>query len=210
MDLFTTVMICSMLPNNAMVNAVIKTDAGQNPLAVAVVRQAGQMQSTKKDFKNANEASNYAKQQLATGQHVNIGMMQIPSGWLDKLSNQGVHLDDLWLPCKNVAMGSDLINQAESYCATQGYHNVERDQCALSFYRTGDTKQGIDYAKQILSYAAAHPLSTKGFEIKPPPPIDYNVYISDASYELPVPNFLENKAQNTPATLEHNDDEPTN
>lgn len=187
MDLFTTVMICSMFHNNAVVNAIIQTDAQQNPFAVTVVSESGEAKSTQAHFKTAVEASSYAKKQLAAGNHVYMGMMQISSGWLDKLSKQGVQLDDLWFPCENVVIGSDLINQAEAYCATETHDTEARDQCALSFYRTGDSKKGIDYASQILTYAAAHPFNLKNSEIKPVAAIDYQAYGTD--YELPVPNF---------------------
>src|SRR5690606_35721853 len=117
-------------------------------------------------FSSRNQAAAYAKSQLAAGKHVSVGMMQIPSGWLDKLANAHIALDDIFFSCKNVAVGSDLLSQAESYCATQGYANEQLTACTLSFYHTGDMQKGSDYAQRILNYAAEHPFNSKNAALK--------------------------------------------
>ena len=185
MDLYTAIMICSMFHNNAITNAIIQNGSHENPLAVTVISQPGQPGAPQTDFKTVQEAASYTKQQLAAGNHVEIGMMQIPSNWLPLLDQQGVSIDDLFRSCKNIAVATDLLNQSEAYCTTLTDTNAEAHQCALSFYKTGDAKQGLDYAKQILAYAKNNPLQANPTNQK----IDYNDYLKFAGLALPPPSF---------------------
>lgn len=197
MDFLTTVMICSMFHANNTVNAIIQTGSHQNSLAITRMAQVGQPGQTMTDFKTPEEASAYAKSQLALGNHVNIGMMQIPSGWLNNLSQNGVSIDDLMLPCKNVAVATDLLNQSEAYCSTVTNSGNERDLCTLSFYETGDPKAGLAFAQQVLDYAAANPMKMiePGVEsphTPPNPTVDYNSVLEKSGLALPQPTFSQN------------------
>ena len=111
--------------------------------------------------------------------------MQIPSGWLDRLAKNGITLDDLLRPCKNIAVGTDLLNQSEAYCATRTDNAQERDTCALSFYKTGSTRDGVDYAQVILNYAAITPFQSNPASAK----VDYNAYLQSKAFRLPAPVF---------------------
>jgi hypothetical protein len=202
MDLITTIVICSMYHNNNIVNAIIQNGTGseQNPLAIGIVKQVGQPGKIKTDFKSSQEASDYAKAALAQGEHLEIGKMQIPSGWQSKLSQYGLTLDDLLFPCKNIAVASDLLNQAEAYCATITSAGTERDLCTLSFYKTGDPKAGLSYAQKILDYATAYPLTavTPGAmspHTPPNPAVDYNSVLAESGLVLPQPVFKKDDSE---------------
>ncbi|MCD6048187.1 MAG: conjugal transfer protein [Gammaproteobacteria bacterium] len=202
MDLLTTIMICSMYHNNNIVNAIIQNGTGheQSPLAIGIVKQVGLPAEIKTNFNSNQEASDYAKAALAQGSHAEIGKMQIPSGWLNNLSQYGVSIDDLLYPCKNVAVATDLLNQSEAYCATFTPEGNERDLCTLSFYKTGDPKSGLDYAHKILDYAVANPLATAvpgamGPHTPPNPAVDYNSVMAESGLVLPQPVFKEEDSE---------------
>lgn len=185
MDLLTTIMICSVFHTSAVTNAIIEQGSKEDPLAITTINSQDKTSTTHSKFKTASEAASYARQQLAQGNHIEIGMMQIPSGWLDKLSKQGVTLDDLLRPCRNIAVATDLLNQSEAYCATITDNSTERDQCTLSFYKTANPKDGLSYAHQILSYAKEHPAEASHVAQK----IDFDAYENDPNFALPKPNF---------------------
>jgi hypothetical protein len=193
MDLTTTIMICSMFHANVVVNAIIQNGSQAHPLAITKISQAG---TSTADFKKIQTAAQYAKTQLAQGNAIEIGMMQIPSGWLVPLSKNGLTLENLLRRCKNIAVATDLLNQSEAYCATFTDTGAQRDQCTLSFYKTGDPKAGLDYAKQILDYANANPLKmplTSAPVVNTTTAINYNSVLEDSSFALPKPIFSEDE-----------------
>lgn len=189
MDLLTTIAICSMFHSNATVNAIIQTGSKNQALAITTLSANNDLLAPLKNFKTLAQASDYAKQQLAQGNHVEIGMMQIPSGWLDPLSKRGISLDDLLMPCKNVVVGSDLLTQADAYCATQTSTPAAQARCALSVYKTGSVSKGLSYAEKILQYAAIHPvkISSKETHAADESELDY-----DTELALPIPDFAIN------------------
>lgn len=206
MDLPTTIMICSMFASNSTVNSMIINGSQDKPLAVTTVSAPGQPGVTKNDFKTVDDAVAYAKQQLASGLHVEIGEMQIPSGWLDTLNEEGITLEDLFYPCKNVSVATDLLNRSENYCASLTNVGVERDQCSLSFYKTADPNKGQAYAAQILNYAQANPFQLQSANQK----INYNAYLQGSGFALPVPSFADNPKQAQESSDDNDDNDDTN
>lgn len=163
---------------------MIETGSHANPLAITPYA-AGEPLATRLDFKTIEQAASFAQQQLSLGNRVDIGMMQIPSIWLDKINKRGVTLTDLLRPCKNLAVGSDLLNEAAAYCAHQVNTAGERDACALSFYKTSDIHAGAAYATSIESYAKTHPIASNPINL----PIDFDAWQDDPQQQLPRPTF---------------------
>ncbi len=186
MNLLTSIMICSMFYNSSIVNSMIQNGSAENPLMITVVTDSGKAGIKNGSFKTVPTALAYAKSQLAQGKHIEIGMMQIPSGWLETLDKQGVTLESLLRPCKNIAVASDLLDQAEAYCATSTNNDTERDTCALSFYKTGNKTEGLGYAKQIIDYATIHPFNKTNPSNQN---LNYNKLLQHSEYQLPTPGF---------------------
>jgi soluble lytic murein transglycosylase-like protein len=142
MDLITLIMACSVYTDNAIVNAMIQLNSSNAPLMVSGT-----------PYKTPAEALDVAKNLKEEGRPFAIGLMQIPSFWLE---DKPVSLSELLRPCKNVVLATQILNDAAVQC------NGET-ACALSTFKTGNAKDGIDYANQIIQYAADHPFV-------PPPP----------------------------------------
>ncbi len=151
MDLVTMIMICSLYRDNAITNAMVKVGSQNNPLQVTTVLADGPIITT--TVANPVAGAAYVNQQLAQGRDVYIGLMQIPSGWLEKYKDQA-SIVDLFRPCKNMAVATTILNHAAELCAKR----LNRDpRCDLAIYRTGhQTIAGQAYADRVLTYAAAH------------------------------------------------------
>ena len=184
MNLFTTIMICSVFHTNSITNAMIVTGSNANPLAITPI-VAGVAGETHNEFKTIDQAASFAAAQLKAGNQVAIGMMQIPSIWLDKINKRGISSRDLLRPCQNLAVGTDLLNEAEAYCATKSDNADERDDCALSFYRTSSPTDGLAYANSIQDYAKTHPIESNPINHQ----IDFDGWQSDPDKQLPNPSF---------------------
>lgn len=184
---------------------MIKTGSHEKPLAITPY-VSGKPAYTRTDFKSLTEAADFARQQMAAGNRVDIGMMQIPSIWLDKINKRGTSLEDLLRPCKNLAVGSDLLNEAMAYCSTQVNTEAERDQCGLSFYQTGSTTDGLSYAATIEAYAKAHPVESNPINHE----VDFDPWQDDPKKQLPAPTFNQEKAINSSAvTLDDSNTDET-
>ena len=149
MDLVTLVLACSLYSDNAIPYAMIETGSENNPLVVTV-------DSKPKQFKTELEAITYTQQQMAQGKIVNIGLMQVPSQWLPKV---GAHAADLFRPCKNLVVSTQIMNKAQLQCQTLAERNptLNIQTCMLSMYKTGNTQAGLTYADTVVNYAKKHP-----------------------------------------------------
>ncbi len=204
MNLFTAIMICSVFHTNSITNAMVMTGSNNNPLAITAVVN-GIRSKTRTDFKSEADALSYAQGQIASGNTVDIGVLQIPSLWLDKLTKRGISLNDLLKPCKNLAVGTDLLNEAEAYCASRTDSAGERDDCALSFYRTSSPTAGLAYATMIQAYAKAHPVKSNPINHQ----IDFEGWQSDPNRQLPTPTFGQSAAEPTSDSTDSSNEQNT-
>ncbi len=149
MDLITLVLACSLYSNNSIPYAMIETGSENNPLLVTVDNET-------KHFKTESEAIAYTQKQMARGKHVGIGLMQISSQWFPKV---GAHAADLFRPCKNLVVATQIMNKAQLQCQTLAERNptLNVPACMLSLYKTGNTQTGLVYASTVLNYAEKHP-----------------------------------------------------
>lgn len=157
MNLVTMVLACSLYPDNSITNAMVEVGSQNNPLTITITDNG---QSKTKTFKTETEALNYANKEIAQGHSVNVGLLQIPNSWIAKYpSSMGANVLGLLHPCKNMVVATDLLNDATEQCASV---DGDKTSCALSVYHTGSPTAGLDYAKQVIDYAVAHPF------VKPP------------------------------------------
>lgn len=157
MNLVTMVLACSLYPDNSITNAMVEIGSQNNPLTITIAENG---QAITKTFKNEADATSYVNKQIAQGHNVNIGLMQIPNNWITKYpASMDASVSGLFRPCKNMVVATDLLNDATEQCAS---NEGDKTACALSVYHTGSPTAGLDYAKQVMAYADAHPF------IKPP------------------------------------------
>jgi hypothetical protein len=149
MDLVTLVLACSLYANNTIPYAMIQTGSENNPLRVT---SGGET----KHFKTESEAITYTQTKIAQGKTVDIGLMQVSSQWLPEI---GAHAADLFRPCKNVVIATQIMNTLQLKCQSLAEHNptLNKQACMLSLYKTGNTQNGLVYANNVEKYAEKHP-----------------------------------------------------
>jgi type IV secretion system protein VirB1 len=160
MDLVTLVLACSLYADNSIPYAMIQTGGGNNPLQVSV-------DNITKRFKEESAATQYTQQQITQNKTVNIGLMQISSQWLTVFS---VRPSELFRPCKNMVIATQIMNKLYLQCQRLAEHNAALNvqTCMLSLYKTGNAQTGLTYANQVIDYAAKHPFSVLAEKARDP------------------------------------------
>lgn len=193
MNLVTMILACSLYPNNSITNAMVQVGSNNNPYTISTIITDGQTNT--KTFKTAATAVSYASAEIAKGQNINVGLLQIPESWLAKYpASMDASLSGVMRPCKNMFIATDILNQATEQCA--GQTGDDKTACALSIYHSGSPTAGLDYAKQVMAYAAEKPF------IKPPSVLEQ---VSDSSNPEPITNAnnngtTDNNGENTAST----------
>lgn len=151
MDLVTMVLACSLYADNSIPYAMIQTETQNNPLVVTVDGHT-------KTFKTIPAAIQYTNAQIKLGKNLEIGLMQIPSRWLPGI---GAHASDLFRPCKNLVVATQILEKLRLQCQSLAANNPNTDiqACVLSLYKTKNLQNGLPYAYQIVQYAKLHPFN---------------------------------------------------
>lgn len=149
MDLVTLVLACSLYADNSIPYAMIQTGTQNNPLVVTVDNDT-------KTFKTIPAAVQYAHTQIALRKNVEMGLMQIPSRWLPEI---GAHTSDLFRPCKNLVVATQILEKLRFKCQSMAANNPTFDiqPCVLSLYKSKNFQNGLTYASQVIEYAKIHP-----------------------------------------------------
>lgn len=177
MNLVTMVLACSLYPDNSITNAMVEVGSQNKPLTITISDDG---QNTTKTFKAEAEALSYVNKEVAQGHAVNIGLLQIPNSWIAKYpASMGASAAGLLHPCKNMVVATDLLNDATEQCASI---DGDKTACALSVFHTGSPTAGLDYAKQVIDYAVAHPF------VKPPSILEQVPVTADNSNGSTVTN----------------------
>jgi len=148
MDLVTMVLACSLYADNAIPYAMIQTETQNNPLVVTVDGHT-------KIFKTIPAAVQYTNTQIGQGKNPEIGLMQISSRWLPTI---GAHASDLFRPCKNLVVATQILEKLRLQCQSLAINNpnMNTQACVLSRYKTKNFQNGLPYARQIIQYAKLH------------------------------------------------------
>jgi hypothetical protein len=151
MDLVTLVLACSLYADNSIPYAMIQTGTQNNPLVVTV-------EGHTKIFKTIPAAVQYTRTQSALGKNLEIGLMQISSRWLPGI---GAHTSDLFRPCKNLVIATQILEKLRLQCQSIAANNPNTDiqSCVLSLYKNKNRQNGLPYAHQVIQYAKIHPFN---------------------------------------------------
>lgn len=151
MDLVTLVLACSLYADNSIPYAMIQTGTQNNPLVVTV-------DGNTKTFKTIHAAVQYTHTQIALGKNLEIGLMQISSRWLPGI---GAHPSDLFRPCKNLVVATQILEKLRLQCQSIAATNPNTDiqSCVLSLYKSKNLQNGLFYANQVIQYAKIHPFN---------------------------------------------------
>jgi type IV secretion system protein VirB1 len=154
MDIVTMILACSLYPDNSIVNAMAQTSSHDKPFIVTVSNGAGIDSGVGNSFASAEQAARYATEQIKQNHTIDIGLLQIPSLWLKHYQTIPA---ELFLSCKNMALATKLLNDAETKCSQMS--NTDTRACALSMYKTDSPTAGLAYASTVINYAKNHPFS---------------------------------------------------
>jgi hypothetical protein len=149
MDLVTLVLACSLYTDNSIPYAMIQIGTHNNPLVVTV-------DGDTKTFKTIPAAVQFTRNQIALGKTLNIGLIQISKQWLPEI---GAHASDLFRPCKNLVVATQILEKLRLQCQSIAANNPSTDiqACVLSLYKTKNPQNGLAYAHQVMEYAKIHP-----------------------------------------------------
>lgn len=148
MDLITLVLACSLYADNSLPYAMIQTGSENDPLVVTVDNHT-------KHFKTESSAMDYTQKQIMQGKTIYIGLMQLSSDWLSKIKAPP---EELFRPCKNVVIATQIMNTLHVQCQTRVKQNptLNIQTCMLSMYKAGTPQIGLTYAHQVMDYANKH------------------------------------------------------
>ena len=153
MDLMTMLLACSLASDNSITQAIVDLGSQNKPLMVSV---AG---GETKTFPTEATATAFVNSELQQGHSIKLGLMQIPSRWLEPYH---LSMNDIFKPCKNMVVATRILNDMHNECFAMKRSPPITDMqaCALSMYETGDPQQGLEYANKIMTQAKAHPYVT--------------------------------------------------
>jgi hypothetical protein len=190
MDLVTMILACSLYNDNSIANAMAQVGSQNNPLTVTV--EEGET----KTFPDPQQATQFVIQEMQRGHTVDIGLMQIPSFWLKQFA-ANTHIEELFLPCRNMVLATKILNAAEEKCAQIPSTAVSDLQtCALSIYKTNDETGGTAYAHAVLDYAASNSFHVIKQEAEAKNPAGFHMIPGDA----PTTSTTKDAASINPAT----------
>lgn len=164
MDLVTLVLACSLYADNSIPYAMIQTGTQNNPLVVTV-------DDDTKTFKTIPAAVKYTHTQIALGKNLEIGLMQIPNRWLPEI---GAHASDLFRPCKNLVVATQILEKLRFKCQSIVANNptIDIQSCVLSLYKRKNLQNGLTYATQVIEYAKIHPFNELAEKARDPGMLD--------------------------------------
>ena len=152
---------CAPSAPASIVEAIIRTESGFNPLAINVNRgfKLARQPASRK------EAEAWARWFLANGHNFDSGLMQINSANLEKL---GLTPETVFDVCENIRAGATLFT--ENYSRASAAFGPGRTSLvsALSAYNTGDFSSGIrnGYVSKVVQNVRA--ANTDEAEVIPP------------------------------------------
>lgn len=126
---------CAAQVQPTIVNAIVKTESNFNPFAIGINKGAGRLS---KQPTNYTEAVTTAKQLLARGANIDMGLAQINSSNMTWL---GLTVEMAFHPCHNLQAMQTVYLHCLQQAKKGGQGTLE--QRAWSCYNTGNTKRGF-------------------------------------------------------------------
>lgn len=128
-------MACAPMVAPETIQQVIHVESKGDPLAINVNK--GRLARKPTD---AADAATLAKEYIAQGYTVDLGLMQVNSS---NLSALGYRVEDMFEPCKNIAAGARVLS--DFYASAKPKHDNEQAalRAALSAYNTGNFINGF-------------------------------------------------------------------
>ncbi|WP_305812893.1 lytic transglycosylase domain-containing protein [Photobacterium leiognathi] len=139
----------------AMIQKIIKVESNNNLLAINVNKKAGHKPKYKQP-KTKADAIQLANYYIRLGHSVDLGYMQVNS---NNLKKYGVTVNDMFNPCKNIAVGSTILLHAYQRALKSKREPQVALRHALSIYNTGNMTYGFKngYVKKYTGLSTVTP-----------------------------------------------------
>lgn len=133
----TLITQCASQTPSYVAHAIIKTESSYNPFAIGVNKNGKSVGGYKKP-KTYNEAVVLAKQLIANGNNIDLGLAQINSANLPRLN---LTVESVLNPCTNLSAMQYILSGCFQSAGNNGYG--DKIQRAFSCYNTGNHKKGF-------------------------------------------------------------------
>ena len=182
---------CSPQVHPAIVNAIVKTESSFNPFAIGVNKGVGWLSRQPTSY---TEAVQTAKQLLARGANIDLGLGQINSANLNWL---GLSVEQVFNPCANLQALQYVYLHCYDKAGSSGFG--DRMQRAFSCYNTGNAKKGFSngYVAKVTSNFNR---LINTFSSQPIPPFDINHQTQSANTLKNTPTIAHNQRKSKNGT----------
>lgn len=120
------------------VQAIVQVESQGDPIALASNRPGGAARLNPVDLA---DAIRLARAEIAAGNSVDMGLMQVNSKNLRKL---GLTVEQVWEPCTNLRAGAQILEAAYVGATKEFGDGQAALRAALSAYNTGDFVAGLN------------------------------------------------------------------
>ena len=136
---------CAPMVNKELLMAIVRTESDFRPLAIGINTKGALRQQPK----TKAEAASLAKGLIRQGHNIDLGLAQINSANLARLS---LTVDDAFDPCKNISAAGHLLQSDFKRALIAGYQGDAALIAGISAYNTGSFTRGIKngYVKKVI------------------------------------------------------------
>lgn len=143
--------------------AVVRAESALDPLAIGVNGAAG---LRRRQPTNVNEATAQARELIARGYDIDLGLGQVN---VRNLSRLGLTLDAAFDPCANLSAAARVLR--DGYARGLAAHGPGQAalRVAFSLYNTGDLQRGFrnGYVARVLAHARPPPPAAQTLPVAP-------------------------------------------
>lgn len=128
--------VCAAFVSPATLDAVVQVESGGNELAINV----NGLKHNPPRQKDRQQAIATAKEWIAKGYSVDIGLMQLNS---KNLHGLGLSVEQAFEPCTNIHAGAVILSASYARALHQTAGEQDALKIALSYYNTGSPERGF-------------------------------------------------------------------
>ena len=137
MDFLALAQECAPAVHPQTLAAIVKIESGFKPFAIGINKGTATL---KRQPESKEEAIRAAKQLIAGGHNIDMGLGQINSENLPRL---GITVDDVFDACKNLSAAAAILTDNYTRASARAGEPQEALKKALSAYNTGDFARGL-------------------------------------------------------------------
>jgi len=143
MDLLSLTVLCGPLVDPAMTLRVIAVESAGHPY---VIHDNTTRRSV--DAGSADKAAETAKELIAAGHRIDVGLMQInANAWL---RDTGMPIEKAFDPCTNIRLGTAILSADYARALSSSGTPQVVLKAALSLYNSGSESKSLSYAEVVL------------------------------------------------------------